>query len=158
MKSYALSATAPSIGDRTKPYRSWIRQAACSGRSDIFEQPGRATAALAVCARCPVLGDCRQWALHHAVAGVAGGLTAHSRRLWRRQHGVPEPAAALEDFLSIEVNLEDFGNRAIRTASVLRAVAKWTDDGESARQIASRLGCSSRRVQRLRTAGRRLEK
>lgn len=157
MASYSRSATAPSIGDGTKPYRTWVRRAACSGRSDAFEQPGRTTDALAVCARCPVLGDCRQWALHHAVSGVAGGLTAAARQRWRRENGVREPSAGLEDFLSIEVNVKDFANRSIRARPILAAVARWTHDGESQRQIAARLGCTTRQVARLRVASRRLE-
>jgi hypothetical protein len=142
---------------QSKPYRSWVRQAACAGKSDVFEQPDRTADALGICGRCPVLGDCRQWALEHAVAGVAGGLTAAAREGWRQARGVPEPIVELDDFLTPDVNLDDFGNRAIRRPSVLRAVAQWTEEGESARQIASRLACSSRRVQRLRTAGRRLQ-
>lgn len=144
------SGTAPSSSDGTKPYRSWVRRAACTGLADTFEQPGRATEALSVCGGCPVLGECRQWALHHAVAGVAGGLTAAARQRWRKGNDILEPTAGLEDFVSIEVNIKDFANRFSRARPILAAVAKWTQDGESQRQIAARLGCSPRQVVRLR--------
>ncbi|HWL37497.1 MAG TPA: WhiB family transcriptional regulator [Frankiaceae bacterium] len=158
MGSFAShSAAAPSISDGTKPYRTWVRRAACTGLSDTFEQPGRTTEALAVCARCPVLAECREWALHHAVAGVAGGLTATARQSWRRENRVPEPAVAVEDFLSIDVNIKDFANRFSRARPILAAVQQWTQNGESQRQIAARLGCTTRQVVRLRMIGRRLQ-
>jgi hypothetical protein len=150
------SGTTPSISDGTKPYRAWVRLAACAGRSHVFELPARTVEALAVCGRCPALGDCRQWALHHAVAGVAGGLTAAARQSWRRQNGIREPAAAFEDFLCADISIEDFANPASRGRSILAAVAQWTQDGESERQIAARLGCSTRQVARLRAANCRL--
>lgn len=43
------------------------------------------THAVAVCARCPVIEDCRQWAEAHGERdGVYGGLTPHQRHLMRQ--------------------------------------------------------------------------
>lgn len=50
--------------------------------------------AIAVCARCPVLDACRQWALDtRQQHGIWGGLTERERRaIWRRRGVVlPEP-------------------------------------------------------------------
>lgn len=144
-----------SVSDGTKPFRAWVRHAACTGCPHLFEDPRRVADALGVCARCPVLADCRQWSLHHAVAGVAGGLTAAVRRRWRAENRIPEPAVSVEDFLSIEVNRHDCAGRALRAEPILAAVGQWTRDGESARMIGARLGCSSRQVVRLRAVIRR---
>ncbi len=40
--------------------------------------------ALAVCAMCPVLADCRAWAVVEQPHGIAGGLTEDERRRARR--------------------------------------------------------------------------
>ncbi len=48
----------------------------------------RAAAAKEVCARCPVLDDCRRWALRVAsLHGIWGGMTERARETWRAQHG-----------------------------------------------------------------------
>lgn len=44
--------------------------------------------ALALCAVCPVLLDCRTWALHHETDGIWGGMTEHERRSQRRRLGI----------------------------------------------------------------------
>lgn len=45
--------------------------------------------ALAVCQRCPVVTDCREWALATGQAyGIWGGLTEHERAGLIRQQGV----------------------------------------------------------------------
>lgn len=50
---------------------AWVRQAACAGRPAMFDNPERADDALRLCSRCPVLAECRVWALTNAVDGVA---------------------------------------------------------------------------------------
>lgn len=68
---------------------AWTEQAACTGRPDLMDPPQHTAwtlgAALALCHHCPVLEQCRQWALSipgHADPGfVAGGLTEEERRL-----------------------------------------------------------------------------
>lgn len=52
--------------------------------------------ALAVCARCPLLGPCREWALDARLPyGVAGAMTVADRRATRRvaRRQMSEPAA-----------------------------------------------------------------
>lgn len=39
--------------------------------------------AKAVCGGCPVLAECRTWALAHQPDGIAGGMTEHERRAER---------------------------------------------------------------------------
>jgi WhiB family redox-sensing transcriptional regulator len=80
----------------------WLAEGACRGRHDrmcyaqtnvIAERPGRfqqqTEVAVAICMTCPVLQQCRNWALttpDPAVDHVAGGLTPWERRNIRKQH------------------------------------------------------------------------
>lgn len=52
-----------------------------------------------MCATCPVLRHCRDWALRNAVYGVAGGMQPSARARWRRTHRIPEPVVTIADFL-----------------------------------------------------------
>ena len=71
----------------------WREQAACQHADpEIFWPAGRprrpthtVATALAICARCPVTGPCREWAVGVTVAEnmVAGGV------LWYAGHPVP---------------------------------------------------------------------
>ena len=73
----------------------WVERAACrdSDPELFFPVTGHETPAYArqveqarqVCRRCPVLDECRTWALDHLPYGVAGGLTADGRAHYRRQ-------------------------------------------------------------------------
>ncbi len=144
--------TAPTL---IKP-GSWVRRAACSDHNALFDDPKRATEAMGVCAECPVLADCRAWALRHAVDGVAGGLTAAARRRWRKDNRVKEPTLSAADFLPLDVTIKDTASGpASRSEAILTAVAEWTRQGETQRQIATRLSCTTRQVARLRTIQRR---
>lgn len=44
----------------------------------------QAAAAKAICAECPVTGDCLAWASREEAAGIWGGATPEERRLLRR--------------------------------------------------------------------------
>ena len=76
----------PLVGD-------WRARAACRGRSDVFfpaeGRPGQA--ARDVCAGCPVLEECREWAIVNVsdvdvVAGsVFAGVSARTIKRWRLQ-------------------------------------------------------------------------
>ncbi len=68
----------------------WQREAACRGEAELFAEPPvaepmvvqlrREEAAKAVCARCPVLLECRAYALRtQQRTGIWGGLTARER-------------------------------------------------------------------------------
>ncbi|MFD8234052.1 WhiB family transcriptional regulator [Streptomyces sp. NPDC059696] len=67
----------------TKRKADWRDQGACAGQAELFFD-GTAAAeadAKAVCLRCPVLEDCREWALTNREAyGTWGGLTEKERR------------------------------------------------------------------------------
>jgi hypothetical protein len=140
--------TSDHTGD--EPYASWVRRARCTGRTALFGDEERTDEALAVCAGCPVRRPCRRWALTNAVDGVAGGMTAAERAGWRREAGEPEPVVTVEDFLLAEVVSADTTWGRGRSEAILNAVARWTEDGETARQIGLRLGVTRRTVNRLR--------
>lgn len=136
------------------PAGAWVARGACHGKATVFDDEARRREALAICATCPVLRECNVWALHNAVDGVAGGLTPDERTAWRRTNGIAEPMVRADDFLPPEVVMLDAGKFLIRSDAILTAVARWTDDGESARQIGDRLGVASRTVVRYRNVCR----
>lgn len=88
-------------------------------------------AAVAACQACPMLAQCRDWAMTAQVHGVAGGLTDTQRR---KGYGIP--AASLE--------------RGQRNAVPREWVHAWTQEGHTAESIADRLNCSVRTVERVR--------
>lgn len=133
-----------------EPYASWVRAARCAGQTAVFGDESRSDDALAMCGGCVVRRQCRRWALANAVEGVAGGMTDAERSAWRSQAGQPEPVAAVEDFLGADVVSGDRTWGRGRSDAILNAVARWTDNGESGRQIALRLGVTRRTVNRLR--------
>jgi WhiB family transcriptional regulator, redox-sensing transcriptional regulator len=60
---------------------------------ELFFPEGRSTAfiehrAAKVCQRCPILPECRSWALsRHEEFGVWGGLTPRQRRdIWKKEN------------------------------------------------------------------------
>lgn len=72
-----MSLEVPELG-------AWTRRAACASADPevFYPAPGdQATAAKAICATCPVVDECLQWALDHdETYGVWGGLSAYERR------------------------------------------------------------------------------
>lgn len=157
MTAVAEQTCAPRITsgrDGDEPYSSWVQRARCVGRTAMFGDDSRADEAVAICGWCPVLRQCKAWALGNAVDGVAGGMTPEERSAWRKENGVGEPMLTVEDFIPAEVvSLDRTWGRG-RSQAILDAVAKWTDDGESARQIGYRLGVTRRTVNRLRATCR----
>lgn len=72
----------------------WRHRAACSDEDpELFFPIGTSGSALlqieeakAVCRRCPVMGECLQWALESGQeAGVWGGLNEDERRAMKRR-------------------------------------------------------------------------
>ena len=65
-------------------YQSWRDQAACNGADTRLFYPedgGSVRKAMAFCAVCPVVTECRQWALEFPeVWGVWGGTSERDRR------------------------------------------------------------------------------
>jgi DNA-binding NarL/FixJ family response regulator len=136
------------------PLGGWVRRAACAGRPAMFDNAERTDDALRLCARCPVLAECRVWALRNAVHGVAGGMTATARSAWRENQRMPEPVVAIADFLPLAVAGADQGWGLGRSDVILRAVADRTAKGQSGREIANELGVTRRTVERLRLSSR----
>lgn len=131
------------------PLSAWVRWAACAGRPAMFDDPGRTNEALRLCGRCPVLVECRLWALLNAVDGVAGGMTEGARTAWRQSVGFDEPEVTIADFLPLAVAGADQGWGLGRSAVILRAVAERTAKGQHAQEIADELGVTRRTVERL---------
>lgn len=87
-----MTAQVQLAAHQADPDGDWRHRAACTsvdpelffptavGGSALVEQEA---AAKAVCARCPVLGECRQWAVTQLPYGIAGGLTENERRAIR---------------------------------------------------------------------------
>jgi WhiB family redox-sensing transcriptional regulator len=86
----AWSPSADAAGDEA-PQR-WQEQARCRGADPVLffgpnafepkhERAEREDAAKAICALCPVVFECRDWAIEHGEAyGVWGGLGENDRR------------------------------------------------------------------------------
>lgn len=138
----------------SEPAGAWAARGACNGQASLFDDPKRTAEALAICAACPVLNECHRWAMHNAVDGVAGGMTADARAQWRKANKIAEPVVSADAFLSGEVAAEDRTTTRTRCDAVLVAVAEWTENGESARAIGERLGVTSRSVVRYRNVCR----
>lgn len=86
--------------------------------------------ALAYCAECPILGDCRAWAMRVNVFGPAGGL-----RHWER-HGMDEVDEYIEK--GTLPNEEDL-------------IAAWLKKEKSMSWIAEHVGVPVRRVARVKS-------
>lgn len=81
----------------------WVEYAACKGKTAMFfrhactrkcdYEPGcrrlkSVKACLEVCEGCPVLENCRKWAVAELPMGVAGGMTEHERWALGRVLGI----------------------------------------------------------------------
>jgi WhiB family redox-sensing transcriptional regulator len=85
-----------------KPPGDWITRGACRGRHDLFVYPvtniiserearhrEQTAKAVAICVTCPVITECRSWALtmpDPAFDHIAGGLSPWERKRLRKQH------------------------------------------------------------------------
>jgi DNA-binding NarL/FixJ family response regulator len=138
----------------SEPAGAWAVRGSCNANPALFADSTRAGQALAICATCPVLKECHAWALRNAVDGVAGGMTSDARTEWRKANKIAEPVVSIEEFMPPEVAAADRGSWLRRSDPILAAVARWTADGESARQIGERLGVTSRSVVRYRNVCR----
>lgn len=95
--------------NRHSPDLSWQDHAACRGQHDLFdpslfgrrEHPAelrRQREAVAICRQCPVIVECRRWALHYYEDddAVIGGLTGKQRRQIRNALGLNRPRLRLD--------------------------------------------------------------
>lgn len=84
---------------------NWKSEAACAQEHPNYEMAEITAStnaevvaeARAVCIGCPVLVQCRQWALRHDVAGMCGGLTEAEREAWRARHHLSAEVVDLID-------------------------------------------------------------
>lgn len=104
----------------------------------LAEKQAAETAAAAACQTCPLINECREWALNTRVFGVAGGLT-DKQRAQMTGAALPEPV----------VDTAQRGSRGVIRDDL---VSLWTSQGMSAAQIAERLHCNKRTVERRRNA------
>lgn len=77
------------IGQQLRP-PWWHRSAACrDADSDLFfiERGQRSTAARAICAECPVLGACLDWALSQPETpqGIWGGMSGRELKAEKKR-------------------------------------------------------------------------
>jgi WhiB family redox-sensing transcriptional regulator len=86
-----------------------------------------------VCAECPFLTECRDYAISYAVAGFWGGMSEPERRKERERLGIAP----------IQVAFSDQG-------MVRRQIAEIDDGQMSAPEIAIRVGCSPETIHRMR--------
>ena len=71
--------------------RDWMDDGTCTQVDpELFFDDTTRDYALSLCAMCPVLKKCREWAVVTRLpAGVAGGMTATARLREARRRGVP---------------------------------------------------------------------
>lgn len=135
----------------------WQDAAACAGRPDLMDIDGDRPAeqrALALCASCPVLAECTNFAVHHDVAGVCGGLTRAERVAWQRDRGIavaaadaflPDEVAAIDELASSGYLERGHGTAANRA----RYVVMLANRGYAASEIADLMQLTVRSVNRL---------
>lgn len=103
---------APPVVEQPLPPPTWLADAACRGKSHVFDSPDPEPA-VAICRSCPVLLRCCAWALETPVAGVAGGMTEEDRIWWRVANLRPEPRIDVAAFLPADVVAADQANEAL---------------------------------------------
>lgn len=125
----------------------WRHDAACRDRDPELFFPAaetgpaydaQAAAAVQVCAGCPVVAQCRAWALDELPHGVAGGLDEHQRR--RQRTRAPQPGHPPRRRVAVPV---DASPREFAAAG--RAAAAT---GEPTASVAARFGVDERTAQR----------
>ncbi len=69
----------------------WVEEALCAQTDPemFFPDKGSSnTAAKKICAQCPVITECLDWALRHQEIGIWGGQSANQRKELRRKLGI----------------------------------------------------------------------
>ena len=133
--------------------QDWRHRAACRNLDpEIFfpvaeAGPARERAqarALAVCARCPVVAECLEYALAKIPYGIAGGMTEDERRALRR----PVPAAGVGPAPRRRPDPSPIMGRSHKGARVRAQGITRLIEGASPRQVARETGAAERTVQR----------
>lgn len=89
---------------------SWMKNALCPNYDpDLWHPPYDAPSSTAypksICRRCPVMGECLDWALNHGENGVWGGTSEADRRALKRRKSRPTCVICeSEDILDTEGN------------------------------------------------------
>jgi hypothetical protein len=91
-----------------------------------------------MCATCPVLRACRDWALRNVVYGVAGGMTPSARARWRATHGIPEPVVTIADFLPAWVVASDEASQWLGGDVAFPAAPEPTTDDDVWSEVVGR--------------------
>jgi WhiB family transcriptional regulator, redox-sensing transcriptional regulator len=141
--------------------RGWRDRAACLGVDpELFFPVGdpesgpvvaQVAEAKAVCARCPVVGECLSFALVEISEGVAGGLSAQERVQLRRSRVCGVPAGGSRAGLAEGVVALLVAGEPVSGASPLElahAAVRLYLAGHRAGGIATRLGVNVRQVHR----------
>lgn len=136
----------------------WQHQAACADHTELFDAGGgleREVRALLVCSTCPVMAQCRTWALTVDVDGVCGGLSPNARLAWQAANGIHldddtadylgEEIACQEAIATIDTKQTGHGSARGRAHAVLVLANR----GHNAAEIAEMAHCSIRSVNRL---------
>lgn len=145
-----MTITAVQVLDPVPRTSTWLDRAGCGNLTHVFDDERRAAEAVTACRRCPVMQECRSWAVANAVHGVAGAMTAEQRRRWRAARGLREPVLSADEFMPPEIASADRQRPRTKSPAVLDAVRRWTELGLSGREIAERLDVTRRTVVRLR--------
>lgn len=120
------------------PMGDWVAQAGCVGAdTNLFfsDRPADQSAALQVCADCPVRADCAEWAVPIAdLAGVWGAMTVAARRAERRRQRPPDVPRS----------------QSWRAAERARLISTELHAGVPPTVVAARAGVTVRTVQRWR--------
>jgi WhiB family transcriptional regulator, redox-sensing transcriptional regulator len=83
--------------------QDWMADCACSGLTHLFFPPPferearrllREAAARQICAGCPVIDECRTWAINNGELGFWGGQNDEERLAIRRRLQSSEPRTA----------------------------------------------------------------
>lgn len=130
---------------------SWLNRAACRDADpELFysRNPAEQRQAVAICARCPVPGDCLRDAIvteraKHTWIGIRAGLTA----VTRRRLVTLGPASIKPNAPALTLTREK-GRTDL--AAFDRQVARLQQDGMSIPQVAEELQVSTRTVERAR--------
>lgn len=78
------------MADAVRNEDDWTVHGVCRGQDQAlwFPEPGQTVnTAKALCRQCPVIEECRDWALRFEDFGVWGGMSERERRRYRRTHG-----------------------------------------------------------------------
>lgn len=114
----------------------WVRLTCKQQAARLAEKHAAEAAAKAACQVCPVLHHCREWAasLGESVFGVVGGQTQEERT-------------------GVQIQVLDYTALPSRDQRFTLAT-RWTRSGLSISEIASRLNCDTRTVERYRARAR----